>query len=478
MERLPTQVPGLDEVLHGGLPRYSTTLICGGPGSGKTVLASQIMFRNASPQQRALFVTTVSEPLARILYYGQQFTFFVPEWVPEVVRYEDIGPDLLIRDGERTLERLEKLILEHRPSLLVIDSIRALSALSDSLATVRRLLYRLSALLSTLPCNAFLVGEYSAEEYASTVEASIADAVFFLDRRVASTYDQRTLRVTKLRGSDYLPGEHTFRITSEGIRVFPRFIPSTTPTSYAPSVQRVLTGIPGLDEMLNGGLLQGTTTLLVGDPGIGKTVTALHFLLNGVRAGEPGVYFSLQEGPEQLAQVARNFGFDVDALLASGRLTFSYASPAELDIDEYAQTMLETLRRTQARRVVVDTIGDLEAGAHGDLARYFNFVYALVQWLKSNGVTAILTGEMSHLFGSDFVLSGRGVSHIADMLILLRYTQIGGEIRRALAVLASRGSDHSKQVREYLISEPQGPYVGAPLRHAFSLLLPTQREEI
>jgi circadian clock protein KaiC len=478
MERIPTHIPGLDEILNGGLPAHSTFLVSGGPGSGKTVLASQIIYRSASPQSKAIFISTVSEPLGRILRYTQEFEFFDPNLPGEAILYEDIGPDLLEGNGARAVERIEELLLQHRPAFLIIDSIRSLSALSESPAASRRTLFRLAALLTALPCTTLLVGEYQASEYASTVEASIVDGVILLDRRDESLRDQRTLRVNKLRGSDYIPGEHTFRISRSGITLFPRFTTPPAPAAYNPSRAYAPTGIPGLDDdMLPGGLPRGATTLLVGDPGVGKTVTALHFLLNGAKQGEAGAYISFQEDPNQLKQIARNFGFDMDSLIASGKLSLLYASPVELDIDEHAQTMLSAIQNLGARRVVIDSIGDLEAGAHGSAERYFNFVYSLAQWFKNNGITALLTGEMGGLFGSELTLTGRGVSHIADTIILLRYTELDGEIRRAFTVLAARGSDHSKQVREYLISEKEGPRIGAQLHHTFSMLTPTRRSE-
>jgi len=478
MERIPTHIPGLDEILHGGLPAHSTLLISGGPGSGKTVLASQIVYRSASPQNKAIFVSTVSEPLGRILRYTQEFEFFDPNLPGEAILYEDIGPDLLEGNGVRAVGRVEELLLQHRPAFLVIDSIRALSALSESSAASRRTLFRLAALLTTLPCTTFLVGEYQAAEYATTVEASIVDGVILLDRRDESLRDQRTLRVNKLRGSDYIPGEHTFRISRSGITLFPRFTTPPAPASYNPSRAYAPTGIPGLDDdMLPGGLPRGATTLLVGDPGVGKTVTALHFLLNGTKQGEAGVYISFQEDPNQLKQIARNFGFDMDSLIAGGKLSLLYASPVELDIDEHAQNMLSAIQNIGASRVVIDSIGDLEAGAHGSADRYFHFVYSLAQWFKNNSVTALLTGEMGGLFGSELTLTGRGVSHIADAILLLRYTELDGEIRRAFTVLAARGSEHSKQVREYLISEKEGPRMGEPLHHTFSMLTPTRRNQ-
>ncbi len=366
MENLLTHIPGLDQILCGGLPVHSTVLIGGGPGSGKTILASQIVFRNASPENKAIFVSTVSEPLARILHYAQEFTFFDASLIPDVVLYEDIGPDLLEGNGKRALERIEALLLKHRPGYLVIDSVRALSALSESAPAMRRTLFRLASMLAALPCTTFLVGEYQPHEYAATIEASIADAILMLDRREQSLYDQRVLRVEKLRGSNYIPGEHTFRISSEGITVFPRFTTPPMPATSPPHREYVPTGIRGMDdEMLRGGLLRGTTTLLAGDPGVGKTVTALHFLLNGVKFGEAGAYICFQEDPNQLAQIAANFGFDINALTRSGKLTIFYTSPVELDIDEHAQSILATIRQIGARRVVIDSIGDLEAGAWG-----------------------------------------------------------------------------------------------------------------
>jgi len=230
-------------------------------------------------------------------------------------------------------------------------------------------------------------------------------------------------------------------------------------------------------ELLHGGLPRGTTTLVAGDPGVGKTVTALHFLLNGARQGEPGAYISFQEDPNQLAHIAHNFGFNVHDLVAQGKLAMLYTSPVELDIDEHVQKMLKVVQSINARRVVIDSIGDLEAGTRGDPDRFFNFVYSLVQWFKNRDITAVLIAEMGNLFAGELTLTGRGVSHIADSIILLRYTEIHGEIRRAIAVLSVRGSDHSKQVREYLITEVEGPRIGPPLTGAFSVFTPTQRRE-
>jgi circadian clock protein KaiC len=470
MERIPTYVPHLDGILNGGLPRNSTLLISGVPGSGKTILVSQIVYGNATPQDKALVITTVSEPMARLIRFSQGFSFFDLEKVGTAVIYEDIGPMLLKGNGENGLDRVAELVLKHQPSLLVVDSFKAIHDVSESEAELRRALYRLSATLATMPCTTLLVGEYGADEVGTAPEMAIVDGIIELSNQPIGLRDYRCLRVRKLRGSDYLSGKHTFRITSDGITVFPRFVTPPTPAVYTASRERAPTSIPGLDELLHGGLLRGTTTLVAGDPGAGKTVTSLHFLLNGALEGEPGAYISFQEDPVQLAQIARNFGFDVDALQEQGLVDMFYTSPVELDVDEHMLEIIEVVERIGARRVVVDSIGDFEAGARRDEDRFFNYVYSLVQWFKNRGITALLTYEVGQMFGSGLTLTGRGVSHIADNVILIRYVPAESEIRRAITVLSARGSSHSSEVREYRITEEAGPQVGGPVSGAFSVL--------
>jgi len=470
MERIPTHVPNLDDILHGGLPQNSTVLISGVPGSGKTILVNQIAYGHATTDNKALIITTVSEPMARVIRFTQEFSFFDQEKVGTAVFYEDIGPILLENNGHKAIDRVTELVLSHQPALLVVDSFRAIHDVTESRSELRRALYKLAATLATLPCTSLLVGEYEPNEITTVPEATMVDGIIQLTNQQIGLRDLRSLRVRKLRGSGYRTGEHTFRITSDGLIVFPRFVTPPSPESYQVSQERAATGIPGLDDLLHGGLLRGTSTLISGDPGVGKTVTALHFLLNGAQQGEPGAYISFQEDPNQLAQVARNFGFDVVELEARGLLAMFYTSPVELDADEHMLKIVETIERVGARRVVIDSISDFETNAGRDSERYMNYVYSLVQWFKDRGITAVLTYEVSHMFGADVALTGRGISQVADNAILLRYLPVGSEIRRMITVLKARGSAHSQEVREYFISEEEGPRVGDSLPGAASML--------
>ncbi|MGB9723088.1 MAG: RAD55 family ATPase [Chloroflexia bacterium] len=316
-----------------------------------------------------------------------------------------------------------------------MDSFKAIHDLSESRPALRWALYRFSATLATLPCTTLLVGEYAPDGIADMPEATIVDGIIELSNRTIGLRDYRSLRVAKLRGCAYRSGEHAFRITSDGIAVFPRFVTPPTPAVYAASRERAATGIAGLDELLHGGLLRGTTTLVVGDPGVGKTVTSLHFLLNGVRQGEPGAYISFQEDPNQLAQIARNFGFDLEPWEREGRLAMLYTSPVELDVDEQVLQIVGAAERVGARRAVIDSISDFIAGTQQSPERYFNYIYSLAQYFKNRGTTALLTYEISTMFGREVLTTGRGVSHIADNVLLMRYRADGARIRRVLAVL-------------------------------------------
>ncbi len=470
MNRIETGISNLDVILGGGIPQNSTMLLGGVPGSGKTVLVNQVAYQYATPQRKALILTTVSEPMARFVRFVQQFSFFDVEKVGTAILYEDLGPALLDKNGEAVLNLVQELIMRHQPALLIVDSFKAIHDLSDSRAKLRRALYRMAASLATIECTALLVGEYTAEELAVAPESTIVDGIVELSTRHVGPYPHRRLQVHKLRGSGYLAGEHSYRIDADGIHLFPRFVTPASPHMYEPSDERVPTGIDGLDELLHGGLLRGTAALVVGDPGVGKTVTALHFVLNGAVRGEPSVYISFQEDPNVFRRTARNFGFDVEALRARGTFEFLYTSPVELDMDEQAMHIVEVVRRLGAKRVAVDSIDDLSLYAEHERGRYFEYMYSLIQWFKNNGVTAMLTAHMGQMFGTSLLLTSRGISSIADALLVLRYVQVGAEIRRALTVLSVKGSSHSVEVREYVIQEPEGPVVKGPLAGSFSLL--------
>jgi circadian clock protein KaiC len=269
-----------------------------------------------------------------------------------------------------------------------------------------------------------------------------------MSRRRLGNRDERYFRVYKLRGSSYLEGAHAFRITSSGLDIYPRLVSPRIPEGYEPASERISIGVASLDAMLDGGVWRGTTTLLAGPSGAGKTTIGLQFALEGARKGEPTLYMNFQENPSQLIRTIRNLGADTDVVQAQG-LDLVYMSPVELQIDSIIVDMFRRIQQGKVQRLVIDALGDL-ASAATDLQRLHDYLYALVQHFAVSGITSVLNFETT---GNS--ISGTGMqnamSYLSDNVLLLT---VDGEqrTRRALRVLKTRGSAHDTRVREVEIT--------------------------
>ena len=253
-ERLSSGHPRLDGLLGGGLPANAINVLIGLPGAGKTILAQQYVFANATPERPALYLSTVSEPLEKIIRYGQSLDFFSAQAVGRAVFYEDLGAILNERGLEAVSERIGELISERKPGLIVIDSFKALSAYADA-SDFRRFLHELAGRLSAFPTNCFWVGEYDEDAIADAPEFAVADTIISLSTARIGDRETRTLRVLKLRGGSASSGAHAYRITSNGIDVFPRLADPVELDDYVLSDIRISSGIAALDELLADGLL-------------------------------------------------------------------------------------------------------------------------------------------------------------------------------------------------------------------------------
>jgi circadian clock protein KaiC len=450
--RLSSGHPRLDGVLGGGLPANAINMLIGLPGTGKTILAQQYVFANATPERPALYLSTVSEPFDKILRYGQTLGFFEPEAVGDFVFYEDLGTVLNERGLDGILERVSELIKQRRPGMMVIDSFKALAAYAAG-ADFRRFLHGLAGHLSVFPASSFWVGEYGDDEISAAPEFAVADAIISLSTTRVAERETRSLRILKLRGSDFLPGRHAYRITENGIDVFPRLADPVNTTEYALGGSRHSSGIAALDEMLAEGYWPGASTLCMGPSGCGKTLMGLHFVFNGVRQGEPGVLATLQEHPMQLARIVNEFGWSLD----EKGVELMYRSPVDIYIDEWVYDLLEVVERTGARRVLIDSLTDLQF-ASPDEIRFREYMYSLVQRFSRQGVSLFMTSELPDMFRV-IRLSEFGVSHLSDNVVLLQYVRDESTIRRALTVLKTRASRHEPEIREFRIT-PEGIVLG------------------
>ena len=457
-ERLLSGHPRLDAVLGGGLPANAINMLIGLPGTGKTILAQQFVFANATLERPALYLATVSEPFDKILRYGQTLGFFDPEAVGRSVFYEDLGKILNERGLSGVIEQVSALIKERRPAMMVIDSFKALSAYAEA-ADFRRFLHDFAGHVSAFPASSFWIGEYGEDEIAVAPEFAVADAIISLGTTRAAERETRSLRVLKLRGSEFAPGQHAYRVSANGIDVFPRLADAIDITDYSLEGAKHSSGIAALDEMLADGYWPGASTLCAGPSGCGKTLMGLHFIFNGVRQGEPGVLATLQEHPTQLSRILQGFGWSVD----EEGVELMYRSPVDMYIDEWVYDLLEAVERTGARRVLIDSLTDLQL-ASPDEVRFREYMYSLVQRFSREGVSLFMTSELPDLYHVRR-LSEFGVSHLSDNVVLLQYIRDEATVRRALTVLKTRASRHEPEIREFRIS-PEGIVLGDPFAPA------------
>jgi circadian clock protein KaiC len=439
IERVKTGNPNLDEVLHGGFPANTINVVMGAPGSGKTILAEQLVFWNATAAAPALYLTTLSEPLDKFVQHGQTYSFFDSARVGETVFYEDLGAMVRDRGIGALPEIVTELLAQRKPRLIIIDSFKALTELIETARERRTILFDLASVLTAYKCTTFFIGEYASEMMTDLPEFAIADSIVMLLKQSTGVSEQRFLRVEKLRGSGSSPGMHLFNISEEGIVLFPRLLTPEISPVYTSSPERINTGIGGLDDMIEKGFLAGSTTLVAGPTGSGKTIIGLHFIREGVANNEPGVYVGFQENPVQLARVMRNFDWDPEALLNERVFEMMYRSPVEMHLDSVASELFNRVREGRVKRVVIDAIGDLKKSS-ADMQRFSEFMYALTQWFATRNVTCLLLYELQNLFETPRI-SDQEISNISDNIILLNYTR-GVEMERRVRIIKTRGSAH------------------------------------
>jgi circadian clock protein KaiC len=447
VERLESGDEGLDRILGGGLPINGINLITGLPGSGKTLLCQQFSFAGATAERPAIYFSTVSEPFEKMIRYAQTLNFFERRAIGRSVFYEDLGGAVAADGGLAAVtQRIGALIDERRPGIVAIDSFKALAAFADDAREFRRFLHDLAALLSAFPATCFWVGEYGEDEARTAPEFAVADGIISLATERVNERTLRLIRVAKLRGSDFRSGRHSYRLSASGITVFPRLADPITESDYRLGDERMSTGIAPLDRMLADGYAPGSSTLVAGPSGVGKTLMGLHFIVDGAASGEPGVIATLQENPIQLQRLARGFGWSLD----DERVAVMYRSPNDVYIDEWVYELLDLVERAAAKRVLIDSLSDLQYTTT-DPVRFREFIYSLTQRLSRQGVSPIMTSELPDLFHVGRIAE-YGISHLSDNVILLQYLRADTRLRRTVTVLKSRATAHDPDVREFDIT--------------------------
>ena len=476
---LPSGVPGLDAVLGGGLPEYSFNLIAGGPGSGKTTLAHQIMFANATVERPALYFTVLGEPTLKMLRYQQQFTYFDPELAGSAIQFINLSTEVMERNLGEVLQRIIGEIERAKPGIVVVDSFRTIagqhvSSENGKAFDLDKFVQSLALHLTTWEVTSFLLGEYAAEEQRNPV-FTVADGILWLTQATDRNSVVRKLQVVKTRGRAPMPGLHTFRITDDGLQVFPR-IPEQTLKRERRKRERQPTGVPGMDEMIGGGIIAGDAVLLTGPAGSGKSTVATQFIVAGLSQGETGVIAVFEEYPEEYIARASARNPAMAKMVNDGKLEIIYLRPLDLSVDEALFSILEAVDRLGATRVVIDSLSGFEVALAPTFREDFReSLYRLVGTLTATGVTVFMTAEVSEAF-REARFTSENVSFITDEIIVQRYVEIEGELGRVMAVIKMRGSDHSHEFRRYEVT-PKGVVIGDSLKEYDGLItgVPTLR---
>jgi circadian clock protein KaiC len=474
----PTGVPHLDRVLGGGLLRGALTIIMGPPGSGKTTLASQIAFAAAHRGQRALLLTALSESTTKLLTHLQTYQFYSAELLGDAVQIFSLKQFLpSISDVAATSQEIVAAVRQTRANIVVLDGFQSIRGADIDFASTRELLYELGVRLSLLGTTTLITTEAQARDPKLFPEMTTGDVLIGLYYTLSGVRSFRSLEAIKVRGGAHLLGRHSMRLSEQGVEVFPRPESRVKSLSFdewpilqqtsAKQSTRALFDLPVLDALLGGGLPYRTSTLLTGSLGTGKTLLALHFALAGITKGEPVLFLGFRETAEQLLLKADTFDLGKElrqALAPGGLLRLQRWEPIEIDPDRVATALLTTLEQMGARRVVIDSVLELERSIRqtSGAERIPDFMASLLAILREHGVTLLTVKETQHSLSTQPDFSADPLAVLAENVILLQHLVHRNQLRRVLSILKMRFSSHDHSLREFQVIPPQGIRVLSP----------------
>ena len=474
LAKIATGIPGFDVFSKGGLPKGRTTLISGTAGSGKTIFASQFLAEGIARGDNGVFVT-FEEPPQMLCKNVRGFGWDIQQWEREGKWFfVDASPqdrNVPTVSGEYDLEplisRLKYAINQVNAKRVAMDSLGAVFSYVPDVAQVRSALFRLAQVLREMEITAILTSERTSD-YGSIsrygIEEFVADNVIVMRNALIEEKRRRTIEILKYRGVSHQHGEFPFTIIAErGIVVIPF---STDVSKRKTSGNRITSGSEDLDKMCGGGWFEGSIILVSGATGTGKTLMAAEFINGGVKNDEKCLMFAFEESRDQLLRNAMAWGVDYEQMEEENKLQIICSYPETTGLESHFVMMKDKIEQFKPQRVAIDSISALERVSTFKGFREFLLTFSTL--LKENGVTTLCTSNTSSLIGGQTVTESN-TSTNTDLIILLRYVEVYGEVKRGLTVLKMRGSKHNKEIREFIISD-RGMKIGKPFRNVTGIL--------
>jgi circadian clock protein KaiC len=461
-----TGVQGLDDVLSGGLTRRHVFLLEGSPGTGKTTIALQFLIEGAKLGERCLYIS-LSETNEELrdcakshgMEIGSEIEIF--ELVPPESLLDADQQQSLLYSSDLELGETTRMIFEAfdriKPQRVVIDSLSEIRLLAQSSLRYRRQILALKHFFSRSDATVLLLDDMTSENFDKTVH-SVVHGVIYLEQ-LAPDYgsERRRLRVIKYRGQSFRGGYHDFVIKTGGVSVFPRLRAIEHKTGFERTT--LSSGLPEFDDLLGGGIERGSSTLLIGPAGTGKSLFALQFVNAAIQRGEKAAIFIFDEELGLLYARTKTMGIDLQTLHAQGHIHIEQLDAAELSPGEFAQRVRDRVSTYEAKTVVIDSINGYQAAMPEENALILH-MHELLQYLNRQGANTFLTVAQHGLVGD--MKSPVDVTYLADSVILLRYFEALGKVRRAVSVIKKRTGPHEDTIREFKISG-SGLTLGEPL---------------
>jgi circadian clock protein KaiC len=450
LPRFTSGIPGLDRVLNGGFFGGGVYIVEGAPGTGKTILATQICFHRAKDGQRVLYVTLLAESHARLLQHLQDLSFFDDAAIPERLTFVS-GFRVLEEGGLRALlDLLRKDLRAQNANMVILDGFAAVGESAETDREFKKFVHELQVQAGLGTCTFFLLSSGTSGEGSVQPVHTMVDGLVRLSDRIFGVRAQRELQVQKFRGSRYQRGLHSFEISDEGIRVYPRLESSSTASDENSGMARLAIGIPRLDAMIGGGLRATSTTMIMGPSGVGKTVVGYRFLACST-AAEKGLLFSFYETPGRVMAKTKGVGIDLATRYDRGDVDLVWQSPVEGTLDAIGWRILESVERVGAKRLFVDGFNALEStSAHPE--RVPQFFAALNRELQVRGVTTIYAAELHEIFSPQIASPLRGLSPLIENMLLMRFVELRAQLRRTLSVIKLRDSEFDPAICEFCLT--------------------------